>query len=56
LVVVQAGTANQAMKVLFFGSKGMGALALDELHRQDADVVAVVARWDDPSPASVHLH
>jgi methionyl-tRNA formyltransferase len=50
LVVAQAGTSNQAMKVLFFGSKGMGALALDELHRQDADVVAVVARWDDPSP------
>ena len=38
------------MKVLFFGSKGMGVLALDELYRQGAEIVAVIARWDDPSP------
>lgn len=37
------------MRVLFVGSKGMGAMALDELVRQDADIVAVVCRWDDPN-------
>ena len=38
------------MKVLFIGSKGMGVLALEELSRQGAEIIAVVARWDDPSP------
>jgi methionyl-tRNA formyltransferase len=38
------------MKVLFVGSKGMGVLALEELLRQQAELVAVISRWDDPTP------
>ncbi len=38
------------MKVLFVGSKGMGVLALNELVKQQANIVGVIARADDPSP------
>jgi UDP-4-amino-4-deoxy-L-arabinose formyltransferase / UDP-glucuronic acid dehydrogenase (UDP-4-keto-hexauronic acid decarboxylating) len=38
------------MRVLFIGSKDMGVLALDELVRQKAELVGIVARWDDPTP------
>jgi methionyl-tRNA formyltransferase len=38
------------MRLVFVGSKGMGVAALQELARQGVTPVAIVARWDDPSP------
>lgn len=38
------------MRIVFIGSKGMGVAALDVLVNVGADIVAVVARWDDPTP------
>lgn len=38
------------MRLIFVGSKGMGVLALEELHRRSIVPTAIITRWDDPTP------